>query len=97
MATKRSVVTPERFALGLTFTDYLAQINVNKDKFEEYYKTGKLDPDDAEFFLKAAQAPNGLGKMLVIGEDWCPDVVRGMPVMARIAEAANVEMRIFPE
>ena len=33
--------------------------------------------------------------MLVIGEDWCPDVYRGMPVMARIAEASGMEMRVF--
>ena len=34
--------------------------------------------------------------MMVIGEDWCPDVYRGMPVMAKIAEAAGMEMRTFP-
>ena len=34
--------------------------------------------------------------MMVIGEDWCPDVYRGIPVMARIAEAAGMEMRVFP-
>tara|TARA_B110000263_G_scaffold227944_1_gene220640 strand:- start:627 stop:1025 length:399 start_codon:yes stop_codon:yes gene_type:complete len=33
---------------------------------------------------------------MIIGEDWCPDVFRGMPVFARIAEAANLETRIFP-
>ena len=34
--------------------------------------------------------------MLIIGEDWCPDVYRGMPVMARIAEASGMEIRVFP-
>ena len=96
MAAKWSVVNPERFSAGFTFKDYLNQINVNKDRFEEYYQTGKLTPPDAEFFRKAAQLTNGLGKILVIGEDWCPDVVRGLPVMARIAEAAGIELRIFP-
>ncbi len=96
MAAQKSVVTPERFASGFTFEDYTAQINVNKDRFEEYYKTGQLSPGYAEFFRKAAQIPNGAGKMLVICEDWCPDAFRGVPVMARIAEAAGVEMRIFP-
>ncbi len=32
----------------------------------------------------------------VLGEDWCPDVYRGMPVIARIAEASGMEIRIFP-
>jgi hypothetical protein len=33
---------------------------------------------------------------LVLGEDWCPDVYRGMPVLARFAEAAGIELRVFP-
>ena len=95
MAQQTSVVTPERFASGFTYKDYLAQIKVNKDRFEQYYGTGKLSEEDADFFRKAAQAPNGVAKMLVLGEDWCPDVFRGMPVMARIAESTGLEMRVF--
>jgi hypothetical protein len=38
---------------------------------------------------------NGPAKLLVIGEDWCPDVFRGMPVFARLAEATGLEMRVF--
>ena len=34
--------------------------------------------------------------MLVLGEAWCGDVIRGMPVLARICEAAGLELRIFP-
>ena len=96
MAGKTSVVTPKRFASGFTYPDYIAQIKVNKDRFEKYYTTAELSADDIKFFRKAAQMPDGIGKMLVVGEDWCPDVFRGMPVMARLAEAAGIEMRIFP-
>jgi hypothetical protein len=32
--------------------------------------------------------------MLVIAEAWCPDVFRGVPVMARIAEASGMTMRV---
>ncbi len=91
-----SVVTRERYAKGFAFTDYLAQIKVNKDRFAQFYESGRLSADDAAFFRKAAGTPAGLGKMMVIGEDWCPDVFRGLPVMARIAETAGVELRIFP-
>lgn len=96
MAGKTSTVTPERFASGFTYKDYIAQIKVNKDQFEKYYATAELSSDDVQFFRKIAQMPNGIGKMLVLGEDWCPDVMRGMPVMARISEAAGIEMRVFP-
>jgi len=96
MAEKTSVVTPERFAQGLSYADYIAQINVNKDQFQSLYDQFQLTPEDAAFFSKAAQHSDGPAKMLVIGEDWCPDVYRGMPVMARLSEASGMEMRIFP-
>lgn len=93
---KASVVTPERFTTGFSYRDYIAQIKVNKEQFETFYASGQLTTDDAEFFRKASRAPDGIGKILVLGEDWCPDVLRGLPVAVRIAEAASVELRIFP-
>ena len=96
MARETSVVTPERYSSGFTYAEYLAQIKVNKNWFQQLYDNFELGPEDAEFFLKAAGQPQGPARMMVIGEDWCPDVYRGMPVMARIAEAAGMEMRVFP-
>ena len=97
MATgKTSVVTPARFAAGLSYKDYIAQITVNKDRFEQYYESAKISPEDAAFFKNAMKNPDGPAKILVIGEDWCPDVYRGMPVVARLAEATGLELRVFP-
>ena len=96
MTSETSVVTPERFAQGFSYPDYIAQININKNWFEKLYDSFQVESDDAEFFRNAVSLPNGPAKMMVIGEDWCPDVYRGMPVMARIAEAAGMEMRVFP-
>ena len=94
MDEKTSVVTPERFSSGFTYKDYIAQIKVNSDRFEHYYQTVEVSQDDADFFKKAVEA--GVTKMLVLGEDWCPDVFRGMPVTARISEASGMELRVFP-
>lgn len=96
MTGNTSVVTPERFASGLTYIEYLSQIQVNKDRFEQFYNQCRLTRGDAAFFRRAARHPQGPSKILVLGEDWCPDVYRGMPAMARIAEAAGIEMRVFP-
>lgn len=35
-------------------------------------------------------------RVLAIAEDWCPDVHRGLPIMASIAQASGMELRIFP-
>lgn len=96
MARETSVVTPQKFSEGFTYTDYIDQIKVNKDRFNGYYNDYPLKPEDAAFFKGLAGRPNGPAKMLVLGEDWCGDVIRGLPVLARIAEAGGMEMSIFP-
>jgi Thioredoxin len=96
MAQATTVVTPARFAKGFSFKDYLSQIKVNKDKFEEYYGTAAVSRDEAAFFKKAVSMPGGAAKVLVLGEDWCPDVFRGLPVITKIAEASGMELRMFP-
>ena len=96
MASETSVVTPERFQKGFTYQDYIGQIKVNKARFDGFYENFKVTPDDAAALKQLAAKPNGPAKMLVLGEDWCGDVIRGMPVLARICESAGLEMSIFP-
>ena len=96
MARETSVVTPQRFEQGFTYADYIAQIKVNKARFEEFYQNFQLKPEETSTLRDLARRPDGPAKMLVLGEDWCGDVVRGLPVLARVAEAAGLELRIFP-
>ena len=97
MTTKDSVVTPQRFAQGISFKEWLTQIKVNKDLFEKYYGTAKeqLTQADMEFFKKAVHTAVGPAEVLVIAEDWCPDVYRGLPTIAALADASGMELRIF--
>ena len=96
MASETSVVTPQRFSEGFTHSDYMAQINVNKERMESFYANFQVTPDNAAALKELVGNPNGPAKMLVLCEDWCGDVVRGLPVLARITEAAGWEMRVFP-
>ncbi len=95
MPSTTTVVTPVRFAQGLTYGDFLAQAAVNRDKFESNYKDAPLTADDIAFFKNAAAKPNGPVKVLAIAEAWCGDVYRELPTMARIAEAAGMTLRVF--
>jgi thiol-disulfide isomerase/thioredoxin len=96
MARETSVVTPERFSQGFDYPSYMDQIKVNKARFESYYDGFKMSAEDAALFKELALRPDGPAKMMVIGEDWCGDVIRGLPVLARIAEAAGIPISIFP-
>ncbi|MBI2761964.1 MAG: thioredoxin family protein [Chloroflexi bacterium] len=96
MVQGTSVVTPERFASGLSYQEYLSGIKVNQDKFQQNYQGTTLSDEQVAKFKALMARPNGPARMLVIGEDWCPDVYRGMPVAAKLAEATGLEMRVFP-
>ncbi|MCH7836807.1 MAG: thioredoxin family protein [Chloroflexi bacterium] len=93
---QQSVVTPERFASGMTWEQYLGQIKRNRERFEYNYDGTIVTDEDVEAFRSLAARADGPAKVLALGEDWCPDVFRGLPVMARIAEVAGMELRIFP-
>jgi len=93
---KESVVTPERFATGMTYDEYMNHIQRNKAKFEFNYNETTVPAEYAQRLKALAAKPNGPAKMLVLGEDWCPDVFRGMPVLVKIADAAGIEVRLFP-
>lgn len=96
MTSETSVVTPQRFDAGFRYADYMAQVNVNKDRMDSFYENFTVTPEDEAALKALASDPNGPTKMLVLGEDWCGDVVRGLPVLARMAEAAGWDMRVFP-
>ena len=95
MARETSVVTPQRFEEGFSYAEYIDQIKVNKARFEEFYKF-QVKPEDASALKELANKKNGPAKMLVLGEDWCGDVIRGLPVLARGADAAGLQIKIFP-
>ena len=92
----QSVVTPERFASGLTYQQYIESIKQNQDRFQMNYEGTTVSEADAAALRGLVAKENGPAKMLVLGEDWCPDVYRGLPVLAKIAEAAGMELRVFP-
>jgi len=92
---KESVVTPERLSQGLTYKDWIARIDRNEARFQENYDETAVSDDDARALRDLVDKPNGPARCLALGEPWCPDVFRGLPVMARIAEASGMELRVF--
>ncbi len=83
-------MTAERFAQGMTFPEYLAQMRTNKDRFAKRLAETEISSDDRE-----AMRARTL-KILVITEDWCGDALVSFPGLAKLAEGVpGVEMRVF--
>ena len=94
MTAETSVVTPERFSTGLgTFAEWMDVIENRKPEFQRHYDEYEPKAEDVAAIRKLVE-DHGV-KALVLGEDWCPDVWRGLPVACKIAQASGMELRIF--
>jgi len=94
MTSAASVVTPERFSEGMaTFEEWMQAISIRQQEFQQHYDEYQPDPQDLAA-IKALVQQHGV-KALILGEDWCPDVWRGLPVMAKISEQTGMEIRMF--
>jgi hypothetical protein len=80
------MVTRARFEQGLTLPQYLAQMELNRERFQH---------------LMDAVAPPPAGdagprNVLVITEDWCGTALASLPALARLVEGRpGVEVRVF--
>jgi len=91
----RLTISDEQFRAGKTYDEYVASIAVNAAKFADNLAKATV-PEDLAARLRALVArPDGPKRLLIFGEDWCPDVYRGIPVAQRIADAAGIELRVL--
>ena len=95
------IATPEnlaREAFGSYFPDAGSKGAPRKDNsgvIRERYARTRLSDDQAGAIKWLAAQPGGPAKSLVISEDWSSDCRRDLPILARLAEAGGLEMRIF--
>lgn len=80
------------FVKGFTFEQYLDQMTVNKEEMLSIYERFTLAKEDADFLekLKAKQL-----RVIVLTEDWCGDALVNSPILLKIAEAANIDVRFI--
>ncbi len=94
MTSQASVVTPERFGTGIPdFPSWMAAIEQRKDEFQKHYDEYEPNDDDMAA-IRALVEKHGV-KAMLLGEDWCPDVWRGVPVIAKVSERTGMELRLF--
>ena len=60
-----------------------------------WYERNPLSDAQADAVRWLAQQPDGPAKILAISEEWSSDCRRDVPMLARIAEAGGMELRIF--
>jgi len=73
------------FDRGKTFEEYASELPA----FRNLYKRTTISPKDKRFFTSMKVC------VLVISESWCGDCKREIPLLARIADMADWQLRIF--
>ena len=104
-------MSPDRFAQGMTFEQYLAHVATPENLAREASGAGRSPKwadvlraaHDEIRFSEAQEAawkwivgqPAGPARVLAISEEWSSDCRRDIPLIARVARDFGLELRIF--
>ena len=92
MAQLRIPLDAQRFATGMTWKDYVAQMGDTRARTEENYAKSVLTEEERKVF----SGINHVRYVLMLAENWCGDVHRNSPLIAHICEAMpNCDLRVF--
>jgi hypothetical protein len=82
----------DRFATGLTYEQFKARMTRSRTAFEEIEAGVRLDPRDVAHFRSLRPL-----RIVALVEEWCGDVVAGLPVVAALAREVGpaLELRCF--
>ena len=81
-----------RYAAAPAFTAYLGTVVKHAELWHGVYRTSSVEPGAVDRFRRAAADL----RLLVLSEDWCGDCVSVVPIVARLAEQAGVDLRVLP-
>ena len=92
MAQLKIPLDSQRFATGMNWKDYMAQMGDTRARTEDNYAKSTLTEEERKSF-------SGLGHVkyaMMLAENWCGDVHRNSPLIAHICEAIpGCDLRVF--
>jgi hypothetical protein len=103
-------VTPERYAQGRSFDEYVIYLatpeNLGREGnnaarvdrsgfFRDAFERARLTDDQTAALQWLVAQPKAPARMLAISEDWSSDCRRDVPIFARLAASGGMELRIF--
>ena len=87
-----TALTVEKFDDGMTAPQYIDQIKVNKQPFQDIYDAVAV-PDEVAAFAKRLDRPLRISAFTA---DWCGDAMSTTPAVLRLAEVSdNLSVRVF--
>jgi hypothetical protein len=106
------MVSAERFAKGMTFEQYVAYTATPENQARESspagagrtwadflrktYATAPVSEAQQAAWKWLVAQPDGPARVLAISEEWSSDCRRDIPMLAKVADVAGLELRLFP-
>ena len=86
------MVTKERFEQGLTASQYVDQMTMNRERLLATLQSATLSARDTGLLQRLVDTRH----ILAITEDWCGAAIASLPYVMKLAESApHVTLRIF--
>ncbi|WP_042357536.1 thioredoxin family protein [Bacillus rubiinfantis] len=80
------------FQTGMTAEGYIASMQKNKQEMLSIYEKFSMPTEDKRK-LEALKSVSL--RVIVLTEDWCGDALLNIPILMRIAETADIEVRFL--
>lgn len=82
----------EWFQKGMTAEEYISGMSKNKEEMQSIYRQFELNNEEKGKLQ--AFTDKGL-RSIVLTEDWCGDALLNNPILMKVAEEANMEVRFL--
>jgi hypothetical protein len=104
------MVTAARFAKGMTFPQYVQYVGTAEnlkregsqtprrdwsDVLRKAYESVRLSPAHEAAWTWLMAQPDAPSRVLAISEEWSSDCRRDIPLLAKLADAVGLDLRIF--
>lgn len=80
------------FEKGLTSKEYIDSMQRHKENLQKVYTSFQLSETHREVL---STVPTAGIKVIVLTEDWCGDAMVNIPILLRIAEETNIDVRFI--
>lgn len=83
-------IDPSRYQAAPDFAAYLGSVTKYAEMWQALYRTAVVPREAIEKMRAASRL-----RLLVVSEDWCSDCFSTVPIIARLAEGAGVDLRVL--
>lgn len=84
-------IDSSRYEAAPDFATYLGSVTKHAELWQALYRTAVVSPEAIERMRGAAPSV----RLLVLSEDWCSDCFSTVPIIARLAEHAGMDLRVL--